>query len=59
VSSRSQDAARLSELAQHLTITSDQLVKLARVVEEINTSLLDLTAQLQDLEEEVDRLNRG
>jgi hypothetical protein len=29
------------------------------VVEEINTSLLGLTAQIQDLEEEVDRLNRG
>jgi len=59
MSSRSQDSAKLVELAQHLATTSDQLVRLVHVVEELNASLLGLTAQVSDLEEEVDRLNRG
>jgi hypothetical protein len=59
MSSRSQDAATLAELAKQVHSLAAGNVKLVSVVEEINTSLASLTSQVNDLEEEVDRLNRG
>ena len=64
MSSRSQDADRLlinavAELAKQIHHMAARNVKLVSVVEEINTSLASLTSQVNDLEEEVDRLNRG
>jgi hypothetical protein len=59
MSSRSQDAATLAELAKQVHILAAGIVKLVSVVDEINTSLASLTSQVNDIEEEVDRLNRG
>jgi methyl-accepting chemotaxis protein len=59
MSSRSQDSAKLTELAQQLHAIAEGSVKLVAVVEEINTSLLALTSQVNDIEEEIERLNRG
>jgi hypothetical protein len=59
MSSRSQDSAKLIELAQQLHVIAEGSVKLVAVVEEINASLLALTTQVNDIEEEIERLNRG
>ena len=59
MSSRSQDAATLAELAKQVHHLAAGNVKLVSVLEEITTSLASLTSQVNDLEEEADRLNRG
>jgi len=59
MSSRSQDAAKLAELSQQLHTIAEGFVKLVNVVEEVNTSLQALTCQVNEIEEEIDRLNRG
>jgi hypothetical protein len=59
MSSRSLDAAKLAELARQLHTIAEGFVKLVNVVEEVNTSLQALTCQVNDLEDEVERLNRG
>ena len=59
MSSRSQDAATLAELAKQVHSLAAGSVKLVSVVAEINSSLAALSSQVTDLEEEIDRLNRG
>jgi hypothetical protein len=61
MSSRSQDAATLAELAKQVHSLAAGNVKLVTIIDDISSSLDDLTCQVNELEEEVDRLslNRG
>lgn len=59
MSSRSQDAATLAELAKQVYSLAAGNVKLVTIIDDISSSLNDLTCQVNELEEEVERLNRG
>ena len=59
MSSRAQDAAKLAKLAVQYQEMASLLLRLTEFLTEAESRLSELTSQVQDLEEEVDRLNRG
>jgi len=58
MSSRSNDAATLAQLARQLQCIAGTNVQLVNLIEEINTSLGALTSRVNDLEEANDDLER-
>ena len=59
MSSRSQDSAKLDKLAVQYQEMASLLLRLTEFLTEAESRLSELTSQVSDLEEEVDRINRG